>query len=89
VICPHSLSSERVGPHSLIRLDCLHPTLSSDKTGVNRDSLDSGIHRGLVFLGEMELVLLLNTRAGVALTKGLEWGPVLCQLLRETPLGRS
>jgi hypothetical protein len=45
--------------------------------------------RGLVLLGEMELALLLKTRAGVALTQGLELGPVLAQLLRETALRRN
>ena len=42
-----------------------------------------------MFLGEMELALLLKTRAGVALTQDLELGSVLAQLLRETALRRN
>jgi hypothetical protein len=42
-----------------------------------------------VFLGEMERALLLQTRAGVALTQGLELEPVLAQSLRETALRRN
>jgi len=42
-----------------------------------------------VFLGEIELALLLKTLAGVALTHDLEVGPVLAQLLRETALRRN
>jgi hypothetical protein len=45
--------------------------------------------RGLAFLGELELALLLKARAGVALTRGLELGPVRAQLLRETALRRN
>jgi hypothetical protein len=35
------------------------------------------LDRGLVFLGEVKLALLLEARAGIALTQGLEGGPVL------------
>ena len=42
-----------------------------------------------MFLGEIELALLLKTLAGVALTHDLEVGPVLAQLLRETALRRN
>ena len=42
-----------------------------------------------MFLGEMELALLLKTRAGVALTQDLEGRPMLCELLRDTALGRD
>ena len=42
-----------------------------------------------MFLGEMELALLLKLRAGVALTQDLELGSVLAQLLRETALRRN
>ncbi len=40
------------------------PIRSSQREGLIQD-------RGLVFLGEMELALLLKTRAGVALTQDL------------------
>jgi hypothetical protein len=40
----------------------------------------------LVLLGEVELALLLEVRAGVALTQDRELGPVGAKLLRETPL---
>jgi hypothetical protein len=39
-----------------------------------------------VFLGEVKLALLFEARAGISLTQGLEGGPVLGQLLRETAL---
>ncbi len=42
-----------------------------------------------MFLGKMELTLLLKARAGVALTHGLELGPVRAHLLRETALRRN
>ena len=42
-----------------------------------------------MFLGKIELALLLKTLAGVALTHDLEVGPVLAQLLRETALRRN
>jgi hypothetical protein len=42
-----------------------------------------------VFLGEMELSLLLKTRACVTMTQDLELGPVPAQLLRETELRRN
>ena len=38
---------------------------------------------------QVELTLPLKTRDGVALTQGLELGPVLAQLLREAPLRRN
>jgi hypothetical protein len=41
---------------------------------------------GLAFLGAVELALLLEARAGIALTQGLELAPVGAELLRETPL---
>jgi hypothetical protein len=48
---------------------------------------ESGIRdRGRVLLRHVELALLLKTRANVSLTQGLELGPVLAELLRETPL---
>ena len=37
----------------------------------------------------MEQALLLEARAGVSLTKGLELGPMLAQLLRETAPRRN
>ena len=42
-----------------------------------------------MFLGELEQALLFEAHAGVALTQGLELGPVLAQLLREAPLRRN
>ena len=42
--------------------------------------------RGLVLLRQVELALLLKTRAGVVLAQGLELGPLLGELLRETAL---
>ena len=39
-----------------------------------------------MFLGEVKLALLFEARAGISLTQGLEGGPVLGQLLRETAL---
>jgi hypothetical protein len=45
--------------------------------------------RGLVLRGEIELALLLKTRASVVLMQDLELGPVLAQLLRETALRRN
>ena len=39
-----------------------------------------------MFLGKVKLALLLEARAGIALTQGLVGGPVLGQLLRETAL---
>jgi hypothetical protein len=40
--------------------------------------LKSGVlDRGLVFLGEVKLALLIETRVGVSLTEGLEGSPVL------------
>ena len=47
----------------------------------------------LVFLGEVELALLLEARAGLAsesaMTQGLELGQVRADLLRETALRRN
>jgi hypothetical protein len=40
--------------------------------------------RGLVFLWQVKLVLLLEARAGVALTQDLEGRPMLGELLRDT-----
>jgi hypothetical protein len=42
-----------------------------------------------VLLGKMVLALLLETRASVVLTQGLELGPVSAELLRETALRRN
>ena len=47
------------------------------------------LDRGLVLLGEVKLALLLETRACVALTQGLEGLPMLGELLRDTPLERD
>jgi|LauGreDrversion4_2_1035121.scaffolds.fasta_scaffold1896857_1 hypothetical protein len=43
----------------------------------------------LVLLGEVKLVLLLEPRAGVVLTQGLEGRLILGELLRDTTLGRD
>ena len=45
--------------------------------------------RGLVFLWQVKLALLLEARAGVALTQDLEGRPMLGELLRDTLLGRD
>ena len=45
--------------------------------------------RGLVFLWQVKLALLLEACAGVALTQDLEGRPMLCELLRDTALGRD
>jgi hypothetical protein len=45
--------------------------------------------RGLVLLRQVQLALLLWTRASVVLTQGLELGPLLGKLLRETALRRN
>ena len=45
--------------------------------------------RGLMLLRRVELALLLKTRASVVLTQGLELGPVLGELLRETGMRRN
>jgi hypothetical protein len=42
-----------------------------------------------VFLWHVKLALLLETRACVALTQGLEGRPMLGELLRDTLLGRD
>jgi hypothetical protein len=42
-----------------------------------------------VLLRQVELALLLKTRASVVLTQGLELGPLLGELLRETALRRN
>jgi hypothetical protein len=42
-----------------------------------------------VLLGQVELALLLEPRASVVLTQGLELGPVLGELLREAALRRN
>ena len=47
------------------------------------------LDRGLVLLWPVKLALLLETRAYVALTQGLEGRPVSCELLRDTALGRD
>ena len=44
---------------------------------------------GLVLLWQVKLALLLETRACVALTQGLEGRPVFGELLRDTALGRD
>ena len=58
-------------------------------------SLLQGIHlhtksrirdRGFVLLRHVQLALLLEPRASVPLTQGLELRPVCDELLRETPL---
>ena len=41
-----------------------------------------------MLLGEMELALLLKTPASLVLTQGLELGPLLGKLQRETALRR-
>ena len=43
----------------------------------------------LCFVRHVQLALLLKTPANVSLTQGLELGPVLGELLRETPLRRN
>jgi len=45
--------------------------------------------RGLVFLWQVKLALLLEARAGVALTQDLEGRPMLGELLRDTALVRD
>jgi len=47
------------------------------------------LDRGFVFLGQVKMSLLLETRAGVTLTLGLEGRPMLGELLRDTALGRD
>ena len=42
-----------------------------------------------MLLRQVELALLLKTRASVVLTQGLESGPFLGDLLRETALRRN
>ena len=42
-----------------------------------------------MLLRQVELALLLRTRASVVLTQGLELGPVLGELLREAALRRN
>ena len=42
-----------------------------------------------MLLRQVELALLLKTRAGVVLAQGLELGPLLGELLRETALRRN
>ena len=51
---------------------------------------ESGVRdRGLVLLRQVELALLLKTRARVALAEGLVLGPFLGELLVETALRRN
>ena len=51
---------------------------------------ESGVRdRGLVLLRQVELALLLKTRARVALAEGLVLGPFLGELLGETALRRN
>ncbi len=45
--------------------------------------------RGLVFLWQVKLALLLEARAGVALTQDLEGRPMLGELPRDKALGRD
>jgi hypothetical protein len=45
--------------------------------------------RGLVFLWQVKLALLLEACAGVALAQDLEGCPMLGELLRDTVLGRD
>ena len=42
-----------------------------------------------MLLRQLELALLLKTHASVVLTQGLELGPLLGELLRETALRRN
>jgi hypothetical protein len=42
-----------------------------------------------VLLGQVELALLLKPRASVVQTQGLEFGPVLGELLRDAALRRN
>ncbi len=42
-----------------------------------------------MFLWQVKLALLLEARAGVALTQDLEGRPMFCELLRDTALGRD
>ena len=42
-----------------------------------------------MFLWQVKLALLLEACAGVALTQDLEGRPMLCELLRDTALGRD
>ena len=42
-----------------------------------------------MFLWQVKLALLLEACAGVALTQDLEGCPMLCELLRDTALGRD
>ena len=58
------------------------PIRSSQREDGFRDS-------GRVLLRRVELVMLLKTRASVLLTQGLELGPLLVELLRETALRRN
>ena len=52
--------------------------------------VESGVRdRGLVLLRQVELALLLKTRARVALAEGLVLGPFLGELLGETALRRN
>jgi hypothetical protein len=52
------------------------------------DHAQGGVRdRGFVFLWHVKLALLLETRACVALTQGLEGRPMLGELLRDTLLG--
>ena len=51
---------------------------------------ESGVRdRGLVLLRQVELAMLLKTRARVALTEGLVLGPFLGELLGETALRQN
>ena len=47
------------------------------------------LDRGFVSLGEVNLAMLLETRACVALAQGLEGRPMLGELLGDTFLGRD
>ena len=51
--------------------------------------LNAKMDSGTVLLRQVELAMLLKTRASVLLTQGLELGPLLVELLRETALRRN
>jgi len=57
--------------------------------GVHLHAQGGVLDRGLVFLWQAKLALLLEVRACVALTQGLEGRPMLGELLRDTAVGRD
>ena len=58
-------------------------------SSIHLHAQDGVLDRGLVFLREVKLALLLETRACVALTQSLEGRPMLGELLRDKALGRD